>query len=52
LIVATREGHTDVCRVLLNGGADARVRNKDRIDALDTAKRRHLSEIVALLGAH
>jgi ankyrin repeat protein len=52
LIVAIREGHTDVCRVLLRGGANARVRNKDRIDALDTAKRRNMSEIVALLDTH
>jgi ankyrin repeat protein len=52
LIVAIREGHTNVCRVLLKGGANARVRNKDRIDALDTAKRRNMPEIVALLDAH
>jgi ankyrin repeat protein len=52
LIVAVREGHTNVCRVLLDGGADARVRSKDRLDALDTAKRRNMSEIVALLDAH
>ena len=52
LIVAIREGHTDVCRVLLKGGANARVRNKDRIDALDTAKRRNMAEIVALLDTH
>lgn len=52
LIVAIREGHADVCKVLLKGGANARVRNNDRIDALDTAKRRNLSEIVALLGSH
>jgi hypothetical protein len=38
--------------VLLRGGANARVRNKDRIDALDTAKRRNMSEIVALLDTH
>ena len=52
LIVAIREGHTDVCRVLLRGGANARVRNKDRIDARDTAQRRNMSEIVALLDTH
>jgi ankyrin repeat protein len=52
LIVAIREGHTNVCKVLLKGGANARVRNKDRIDALDTAKRRNMQEIVALLDAH
>jgi ankyrin repeat protein len=52
LIVAIREGHANVCQVLLKGGANARVRNKDRIDALDTAKRRNMSEIVALLDAH
>jgi ankyrin repeat protein len=52
LIVAIREGHTNVCKVLLKGGANARVRNKDRIDALDTAKRRNMAEIVALLNAH
>jgi uncharacterized protein len=52
LIVAIREGHTHVCRILLKGGANARVRNKDRIDALDTAKRRNMPEIVALLDTH
>ena len=49
LIVATREGHTEVCRILLTAGADTGLHNEDRIDALDTAKRRHLTEIVALL---
>jgi ankyrin repeat protein len=52
LIVAIREGHADVCKVLLKGGANSRIRNKDRIDALDTAKRRNLSEIVAMLDTH
>ena len=52
LIVAIREGHANVCKVLLKGGANVRVRNKDRIDALDTAKRRNMQEIVALLDAH
>lgn len=52
LIVAVREGHANVCKVLLKGGANARVRNKDRIDALDTAKRRNMQEIVAMLDAH
>jgi ankyrin repeat protein len=52
LIVAIREGHANVCKVLLKGGANTRVRNKDRIDALDTAKRRNMQEIVALLDAH
>jgi hypothetical protein len=50
LLVATREGHTDVCRMLLKAGADSGLRNEDRVDALDTARRRHLTEIVALLG--
>lgn len=50
LIAATREGHTAICRVLLNAGANAHLRNADRIDAVDTAKRRNLKEIVALLG--
>jgi uncharacterized protein len=51
LIVATRDGHTDVCKLLLQAGADAGLHNQDRIDALDTAKRRHLTEIVALLDS-
>ena len=49
LIVATREGHLEVCRMLLKAGADAGLHNQDRIDALDTARRRHLTGIVALL---
>ncbi len=49
LIVATREGHLEVCKQLLKAGADAGLHNQDRIDALDTAKRRHLTDIVALL---
>jgi ankyrin repeat protein len=50
LIVATREGHTEVCKVLLKAGADAGLHNQDKLDALDTAQRRHLKEIVALLS--
>jgi ankyrin repeat protein len=49
LIVATREGHTEVCRVLLQAGANASLHNQDGSDAADTAMRRHLSAIVALL---
>ena len=49
LIVATREGHIEVCRMLLKAGADAGLHNQARIDALDTARRRHLSGIAALL---
>jgi ankyrin repeat protein len=51
LIVASREGHTEVCKVLLKAGADAGLHNQDRLDALDTAQRRHLNEIVALLNS-
>ena len=50
LIVATREGHTEVCKMLLKAGADAGLHNQDRLDALDTARRRHLNEVVALLS--
>ena len=50
LIVATREGHFEVCKMLLKAGADAGLHNQDRADALDTAKRRHLDEIAALLN--
>ena len=50
LIVATREGHIEVCKVLLKAGADAGLHNQDRLDALDTANRRHLTGIAALLG--
>jgi ankyrin repeat protein len=49
LMVAAREGHLDVCRMLLKAGADAGLHNQDRIDALDAARRRHLTGIVALL---
>ena len=49
LIVATREGHTEVCKALIKAGANTRLRNQERHDALDTAKRRNLTEIVALL---
>jgi hypothetical protein len=38
--------------VLLQGGADAGLHNRDRIDALDTARRRHLNDIVAMLESH
>jgi ankyrin repeat protein len=51
LIVGTREGHVEVCKVLLKAGADAGLHNQDRLDALDTAQRRHLDQIVALLNA-
>jgi ankyrin repeat protein len=50
LIVASREGHTEVCKVLLKAGADAGLHNQDRLDALDTARQRHLNEVVALLN--
>jgi ankyrin repeat protein len=49
LIVATREGHLEVCKQLLKAGADAGLHNQDKINALDTAKRRHLTQIAALL---
>jgi ankyrin repeat protein len=52
LIVATREGHANVCQALLKAGANTSLRNRDRIDALDTAKRRNLTAIVALLDTH
>jgi uncharacterized protein len=48
LLVATREGHTEVCRILLKAGANTGLHNEDRIDALDTARLRHLTQIVAL----
>jgi ankyrin repeat protein len=51
LIVATREGHIEVCKVLLHAGANAGLHNQDRADALDTARRRHLTEIAALLDS-
>ena len=51
LIVAARDGHLDVCQMLLKAGADAGLHNQDRINALDTAKRRHLTEIAALLDS-
>jgi uncharacterized protein len=50
LLVATREGHTEVCRILLKAGANTGLHNEDRIDALDTARLRHLTQIVALFG--
>jgi hypothetical protein len=37
-----------VCRILLKAGANTGLHNEDRIDALDTARLRHLTEIVAL----
>jgi ankyrin repeat protein len=49
LIVATRAGHIEVCKLLLKAGADAGLHNQDRADALDTARRRHLTDIAALL---
>jgi uncharacterized protein len=49
LIEAVRAGQIEVCRILLAAGADAGLHNRERIDALDTARRRHLSEIVAML---
>ncbi len=51
LIEATREGHVDVCKLLLAAGANARLKNLDRIDALDTARRRNLQSVAALMGA-
>jgi len=51
LIVATREGHAEVCKALVKAGANMSLRNQERHDALDTAKRRNLSDIVALLTA-
>jgi hypothetical protein len=38
--------------MLLQAGADAGLHNRDRIDALDTARRRHLADIVAMLESH
>jgi serine/threonine-protein phosphatase 6 regulatory ankyrin repeat subunit B len=49
LIAAAREGHIDVFRLLLKAGANTSLHNQDRINALDTAKRRNLPQIVALL---
>jgi ankyrin repeat protein len=49
LIAAAREGNVDVCKALLKAGANASLRNQERIDALDTAKRRNLPQIAALL---
>ena len=49
LIAATRAGNVEVCRALLKAGANASLRNQERIDALDTAKRRNLPQIAALL---
>jgi hypothetical protein len=37
---------------LLAAGADAGLHNRDRIDALDTARRRHFSDIVTMLESH
>lgn len=49
LIEAVRAGQTEVCALLLRAGATAGLHNRDRIDALDTARRRHLADIVAML---
>jgi hypothetical protein len=49
LILAARAGNTGVCKDLLAAGANAGLRNEERIDALDTAKRRNLPQIAALL---
>ena len=59
LALAAASGDLPVIALLLHAGADldaqnaagdtARVRNQARIDALDTAKRRRLSELGTLL---
>ncbi len=38
-----------MCKALLGAGANASLRNQERIDALDTAKRRNLPQLAALL---
>jgi uncharacterized protein len=52
LMEAVSAGQTEVCRMLLAAGADAGLHNRDRLDALDTARRRHFSDIVAMLESH
>jgi ankyrin repeat protein len=52
LIEGVRAGQTEVCRMLLAAGADAGLHDHDRIAALDTARRRHFSDIVVMLESH
>ena len=49
LIAAAREGNVEMCKALLGAGANASLRNQERIDALDTARRRNLPQLAALL---
>jgi ankyrin repeat protein len=51
LIVAVRAGQVAVCRELLAVGADPALRNQSHLGALDTARRRKLTQIVDLLAS-
>ena len=50
LSAAAENGDAHMIELLLKAGADAGLHNQDRVDALDTARRRHLTGITALLG--
>jgi ankyrin repeat protein len=51
LMLAAAEGHRPVVEVLLRGGASTTTRDKDGDRAIDHARRRGQTEIVALLGS-